>query len=161
MGRIALFALVLAACQDAGPSLSQTQQLAVVLSPASKDFGSLQVGQMSPYAPLTVNPAIGEQDDYITNIYSTCPDFMIDAPGLPAHVYRICTTSCDPQICVAPQLCQSSEYQGYTFSAAFRPTIAGSVSCVVNIELNNSTLRTVTLSGTTQICGSQDVVQIR
>lgn len=148
MGRIALFALVLAACQDAGPSLSQTQQLAVVLSPASKDFGSLQVGQMSPYAPLTVNPAIGEQDDYITNIYSTCPDFMIDAPGLPAHVYRICTTSCDPQICVAPQLCQSSEYQGYTFSAAFRPTIAGSVSCVVNIELNNSTLRTVTLSGT-------------
>ena len=148
MGRIALLTLVLAACQVDSPTLSQTEQLTVVLSPPSADYGSLQVGQTSGYAAFEINPGIGAQSDTISSITASCPDFLISAPGLPAPVYRTCTyvDPCDPFICAQP-ICETAEYVNYTWSAAFHPTIAGSVSCVVNILVNGATLRTVTLTG--------------
>ncbi len=152
MGRIALFAFVLAGCQVDSPTLSQTVQQTVVLLPSSSDFGSLQVGQMSGSAYLDINPSAGNQYDTITSITASCPDFVISAPGLPTDVYRVCEyTTCDPkygpcELAQAP-VCTTTEYVNYRWSAVFRPTVAGATSCVVNILLNGSTLRTVTLSG--------------
>lgn len=151
--RLVAVAFVLAACQDAAPNLSQTQQLAVVLSPSSYDFGSLQVGQTSLPASLDINPGAGDNYDTVSAITANCPDFIIDAPYLPADVYRTCDTYCDPQktICQAQltSFCSSSEYQTYSWSAQFKPTVAGTVSCPVYISLNGgATIRTVTLSGT-------------
>jgi len=143
-----IIVLALGACQASEPNLSQTEQFAVVVTPLTKDFGSLQVGMTSAYTTFNVNPATGNQDDNVTAVTANCPDFIVNAPGLPAHVYRVCEY-CDPLTCAAPAPCYTLEYQTYQFTAAFKPTIAGAVSCVVNIALNGgTTMKTVTLTGT-------------
>ena len=133
-------------CQQ--PDLSTTQQESVILSPLSHDFGSLEVGATSAPFALSVNPAAGANDDFVTAISASCPDFRIDAPGLPAEVYRTCDTTTCAVPCYAALVCTTIEYVNYTFNAAFSPTVAGSVSCVVTVELNGATTHTLTLSGT-------------
>lgn len=144
---------VVAACQG-GPSLSTTQQETVVVSPTSSDFGTVEVGQASAVRTFTVRPAIGNQYDVVTAITESCPDFTVDAPGLPAEVYRECSTSGEPipvkgDTSSAAAICEILiDYQEYSFSTRFTPTVAGAVSCVVTITTNNTTNRTITLSGT-------------
>jgi hypothetical protein len=141
--------LGLAGCQDAGPALSSTAQELVVLSPASYDFGTLTVGQTSPAFTELINPAAGNQYDTVTAITESCPDFTINAPGLPADVYRDCEVVCLVATCPTPLVCTTIDSQSYAFTATFRPSFAGTQSCVVTINLNNGALfRTITLSGT-------------
>jgi uncharacterized protein (TIGR03382 family) len=140
----------LAACQDTGPSESVTEQLAVVLSPSSVSFGTYAVGASSPFSPIDVNPALGDNYDTINSITASCPDFTISAPGLPADVYRTCIYDpCRTTVCTAyVYQCTTDQYVTYQFQAKFTPTVAGTVSCVVSIVLADGTVHKVTLSGT-------------
>ncbi len=139
---------VLAVGCQAGDGLSTTTQDSVVLSPGSHDFGSLQVGTSATFA-LSINPAANANDDVVTAITASCPDFSVDAPGLPAEVYRTCDTITCAVPCSAAFLgCTTVAYVNYTFNATYQPVVAGVTSCVVDITLNGATHRTLTLSGT-------------
>ena len=149
MRYLALWLGVLAVGCQASEGLSTVSQEAVVLSPGSHDFGTVQVGDATLPFTLNVNPAFGANDDSVTQFTASCPDFAIDAPGLPAQVYRVCDTApCFTGSCVPQLACTTIDYQNYSFTALFRPTVAGAVSCVVTIQLNGATNRTVTLTGT-------------
>lgn len=145
-----LFLVSLAACQDGSPHLSTTEQLAVIVNPATYTFPMTEVGKTSAATTISVNPSFGNQYDTITQITEACPDFSVNAPGLPADVYRVCeyTNPCYPQICAQAAPCTTTDYQTYQFSAQFRPTVAGSVSCVVTVHLSDGTTKTTSLSGT-------------
>lgn len=139
---------LLAACQGT-PEYGSTTQAIVNIQPTTTDFGSLQVGVASTPHAININPStIGNQDDTISAITASCPDFSIDAEGLPAEVYRICNTTCVGDICNQnPTLtCTDPEVQSYTFYATFKPTVAGTVSCTVQITVDG-TQRTATLTG--------------
>ena len=152
MRRIALLlgAAVVAACQGSDPNLSSTEQLSVTTTPALMyTFASTEVGTTSASTSIIVKPggtASVESYDDVTAVTANCPDFVVTATGLPAPVYR--TVICDPcPLCALPN-CYTDQYVTYAFTAAFRPTIAGNVSCVVTITTNSTTNRTVTLYGT-------------
>lgn len=148
---VAVLAVVLSACQLQEPQLSSTSQDLVTMPTTSHDFGSLQVGQTSAPFTFTINPAAGNNDDIVSSITESCPDFAVNAPGLPAEVYRVCeTTQCpaaNPQLC--PVICTTTDLQTYQFSTTFTPTVGTTVSCTVTISLNNGTsTKLVTLTGT-------------
>ncbi len=148
--------LVISGCQVPEPILSSTEQLAVLTTPATSfTFASTEVGVTSAPTSILVRPAGNpslESYDEVTAVTASCPDFVVTASGLPAAVYR--TVICDTcgggtcQVAAAAPICYTDEYVTYSFDAAFRPTIAGSTSCVVTITTNGSTTRTVTLFGT-------------
>jgi hypothetical protein len=156
------FAVVvgLIACKQP-PLLSTTEQEAVIVLPSSYDFGSLQVGQMSGAFVDTIRPAFGANYDIVQSI-TGCSDFPVDAPNLPAEVYRFCDDTCDPKAdsfdpAECPVIvenanenaaCIPSEYLTYSFNTFFRPTVAGPLSCGVTIALGDGTLHTLSLSGT-------------
>ena len=148
-----LGALAIAACQGSEPNLSSTEQLAVTTTPATMfTFASTEVGSTSAATSIVVKPAglqSTESYDDVTAVTASCPDFVITAGGLPAPVYRtvICDT-CPTCVPLAAPVCYTDQYVTYAFSAEFRPTIAGSVSCVVTITTNGTTNRSVTLYGT-------------
>lgn len=135
----------LAACQ-ASPTLSTTSQELVVISPASFDFGTVEVGSTSAPRNFNVNPAAGNQSDLITAITESCPDFFVTANGLPAEVYRVCEFG-QPQF-AAP--CTTTDFQAYSFTAQFQPNVGGATSCVVTIQLDSGS-RTISLTGTGSI----------
>jgi uncharacterized protein (TIGR03382 family) len=146
---VVVLLVVLAACQQ--PQLSSTSQEAVTMPATSHDFGSLQVGQTSGAYTFTINPAAGNNDDIISSITENCPDFSVNAPGLPFEVYRVCDVcTCpanSPQSC--PAVCCTTEAQSYQFDTYFSPTVGGTVSCTVTISLNNgASTKLVTLTGT-------------
>jgi MYXO-CTERM domain-containing protein len=140
-------------CQTA-PEVSTTEQAVIVMQPTSHDFGTQQIGTTSGAFAVTVSPAAGNQNDTITAVSASCPDFVITAPGLPAVVHRVCEVirCAAGVVCpIANVICQTTDLQTYSFDTAFRPTVAGTVSCVVNVttaNANNS--RTITLRGTGQ-----------
>src|SRR5689334_20604484 len=136
---LAVLVVVLAACQQPQPALSSTDQATTTMPVTSHDFGSLQVGQTSAPFTFTINPAAGNNYDTVTSITESCPDFSVNAPGLPATVYRdceVCTCPANsPQIC--PAICCTLDSQSYSFTATFSPTVGTTVSCTVTISLNN------------------------
>ena len=154
----ALTVLALVGCQ-APRALSTTEQEAVTVYSPATDFGSLQVGQTSAPLVTTVRPAPGANYD-VVNAVSGCNDFLVNAPGLPAAVYRTCEIvgpcltgtgnreeECpivDPGDNVA---CPTGDYLEYSFSTSFRPSVAGPQSCPITIYLADGTQRTVSLSG--------------
>jgi uncharacterized protein (TIGR03382 family) len=143
--------VVLAACQQKDPQLSSTGQELTTMAVTSHDFGSLQVGQMSGAYTFTISPAAGNNYDTVTSITESCPDFSVNAPGLPAEVYRDCETctcpASNPYLC--PAVCCTLDMQSYSFQTYFSPTVSATVSCTVTISLNNgATTRLVTLTGT-------------
>lgn len=157
MGRIALLlgAVAFAACQGAEPTLSSTEQLAVLTTPAtSHTFPTTEVGSTSAATAISVRPAGSPSTasyDEVTSVTASCPDFIVSAGGLPAAVYRtVICDSCSGTICqpLAAPICYTDEYVTYSFSASFRPNVAASVSCVVTITTNGTTQRTLTLFGT-------------
>ena len=148
-----ILAVLGAACHGA-PSLSETGQQLVSVQPTTSDFGPLEVGMTSAARGFSVNPlGVNYSYDTVTSITHGCPDFIVDAPGLPADVYRVCEgtqiqgakgeSSPSAQPCTGPV-----DYQNYPFSAQFKPNVGGATSCVVTITLNSSTTKTVTLYGT-------------
>lgn len=151
---VVVFLVILAACQQGEPRLSSTAQETVVMATTSHDFGTLQVGQTSGAFTFTISPAAGNNDDFVTAISESCPDFSVNAPGLPAEVYRVCDTCTCPAgsgiICpVAPVVCCTTDMMSYSFDTTFTPTVAGTVSCTVTITLNNgASTKLVTLTGT-------------
>jgi MYXO-CTERM domain-containing protein len=115
------------------------------------DFGSLQVGQTSAAYTFTINPAAGNNSDVVNSITENCPDFSVNAPGLPFTVYRTCETCTCPAnggyIC--PTICCTTDFESYSFDTYFSPTVGGTVSCTVTITLDNgATTKLVTLNGT-------------
>jgi hypothetical protein len=145
--------LAVAACQAAEPHLGTTEEHLVVASPATFEFGFVEVGATSAAHSTTVAPASQANDDMVLAVTASCPDFSIEALGLPANVYRTCDGGC--QTCVKPRLvaCVTLDYVTYHFNATFHPTVAGAQSCVVSVMTmptigGATTTRTVTLSGT-------------
>jgi hypothetical protein len=136
---------VAAGCADP-PDLSTTEQELVTVNPASWDFGTVDFGVEAGPRSVTVAPGVGANYDVVVGIYESCPDFRYDLLGqvLPYEVYRECEYEGPPQ--VAP--CQTIAYQSLTFDTYFAPTIPGLQSCVVAIDLEFGTDRTVSLSGT-------------
>ena len=150
-----------ASCQQATLDLSSTTA-ALVSAPASSDFGSVQIGQTAAPVTLTITPASvsAPSSDTVDAITESCPDFALDAPGLPAPVYRTCGSICPAGqlICQQPLICYpGGDYQDYSFTATFTPIVAGTVSCVVTVSLDGGTTTTsITLTGT----GTAPPVQI-
>lgn len=150
--RYLLICGLLAACQGS-PEYGTTEQALVNISPANSDFGSSQVGVATAAKAISINPsAVGSTDSTVSSITAACPDFSIEADGLPAEVYKICNSTCVGPICQQnPTLnCTDFDYQSYTFYATFKPTVAGQVSCTVNIVIDGVN-RTTTLTGTGQL----------
>ncbi|MGN6103998.1 MAG: choice-of-anchor D domain-containing protein [Kofleriaceae bacterium] len=157
LGCLAL--LVVVGCQASQPDLSSTEQLIVSVSPTSRDFGTITVGQASAPATITINPGLNNSYDVVSSITESCPNFSVDAPYLPAEVYRECiggggevplATGSNTNL-VQPPICTETIYVNYQFTATFHPTVAGPQSCVVTISLNSGTSsKIVTLSGTGQ-----------
>jgi MYXO-CTERM domain-containing protein len=148
--RIAWLTVAVLGCQ-AAPDESTTEQAVIVMQPSSRDFGTQQIGTTSGGFEVTVSPGAGNQDDTITAVTANCPDFVVSAQGLPAQVFRVCEViTCTNRICpIAEAICQTTDLQTYAFDTAFRPTVAGTVSCVVNVTTANAAnSRTVTLTGT-------------
>ena len=146
MGRsLFVLAVVLVGCQDPLPHLSETAQHTIVL-PGNTDFGSVQVG-MSSAQTLVIGPASGEQDDTITAITSSCPDFTITAPGLPADVFTRCTGSVGGDGYGGDGYgCTGFDTQTYSFTATFQPTIAQHTSCPIYITID-AVQTTIVLTG--------------
>lgn len=150
VGLVAL--LGAASCQESALDLSSTTQ-DLVKAPASSDLGSVQIGQTSAPVTLTISPASvsAPSSDTVAAITESCPDFAIDAPGLPAAVYRTCGTACPAGqlTCQQPLICApGGDYQDYSFTATFSPIVAGMVSCVVTVALDGgSTTKSITLTG--------------
>lgn len=147
---ITVLAVLLVGCQ-APAGESAIAQESVVVSPATFDFGTVQIGSTSAVHTVTVSPSLGNQSDVVTAVTASCPDFMINAPGLPADVYRVCEVVTCATPC--PLVCMTTELQTYSFETSFRPKVAGTVSCVVTVtEFDNfssgTTTKTITLTGT-------------
>jgi len=148
----------LGGCRGDELTFGSTEQLAVSVLPATYNFGTHTVGAMSQLYTVSVTPFGQQSYDQVTAVYESCPDFAFDAPGLPAEVYRECeiiacanAEEC-PLAAPAPALlppCQITAYQAYEFSTWFTPSVPGTQSCVVTIQLNGgASTKTVTLSGT-------------
>lgn len=151
--QIAFVVVALVGCQ-ALPNESSTDQ-ATLMAPLNYDFGTLVTGTTSALYRVVISPATGNQSDTITAVTASCPDFVINANGLPAEVYRICevVTCLDGVVeCqIQNALCQTTELRTYAFDTYFRPTVAGPASCVVTVTTSDpASTRTLTLSGTGQ-----------
>lgn len=145
---VALLGFAVVACTQSEPEphYSSTDQLSILVSPAASDFGSVQKGTTS--APVTLQVyASGLSNDTITSITESCPDFAIDTPGFaPGQpVYRICID--DGGI---PRLlpCVEYETQNYVFSATFAPSITGTQSCQIDVQMASAGLKQFSLTGT-------------
>ena len=149
---LAVLLVILAACQQQDPQLSSTGESLVIQSATTHDFGSLQVGSTSAPFTVTLSPSGTSSSDTINSIVAPCPDFSVNAPNLPASVYRTCEPCCPAgqQICPqAPLLCCIGDQQSYSFTTSFSPNVAGATSCVVTITLNGgASTKTLTLYGT-------------
>jgi MYXO-CTERM domain-containing protein len=144
-------------CQAPIPESSTAQEV-VTLSPTSHDFGAVQIGASSAVFTVSVDPARNTSDD-VTAVTASCADFAITALGLPSTVSSTCTscvagapgTPDEGAIICAQQVICSGGYDvvNYTFDTQFTPTVAGTVSCVVTVQLNGGTsTKTLTLTGT-------------
>jgi MYXO-CTERM domain-containing protein len=151
--QLALWGTLWMGCSAPRPESVVTQDVIVVAAQV-QDFGPVQVGDPSSPGVITVDPDVGSQTDSIIAVSASCPDFTLDTPGLPADVHRTCMiVSCDggDVMCEPGQgdFCQTIESQSYSFSATFRPTVAGPVSCVVTVQTaDDANTRSITLTGT-------------
>lgn len=128
-----LFAFV--ACVSALDLSSDSQAATVPLQDFS--FGDQQVHTSSAAHTFTISPASGVQNDTVTAITESCPDFSISAPGLPATVKNVCTGG---------SACTGYAATTYAFTATFAPQVTGTVSCVVSVTISGTT-STFTLTG--------------
>lgn len=127
----------IAACL--GPSLSSTQQAAVVSQQGSSvDLGNINVDEVGT-ASITISPASGSQSssDTITMItIGTCPGWSLTLPPLPAVVSRTCTGSGSG----FPSALDESNGDAvlctdvvYSFDVSYKPSGDGPSSCTITI----------------------------
>jgi hypothetical protein len=134
-------ACALAACAPDELELSSTAQKTVVVSPPSGSFGSVTIGTTSTPITFVVSPSgTGESDDTVIGVTLACPGFRVEAPGLPAQVFRHCGVEQEP----APGMeafqsatCNPQSIRTYQFTATFSPTAAGLQTCNGQIRLAN------------------------
>jgi len=127
--------VAVAACVSSLDLGSTEQEAIVPLQDYS--FGDVQVQVTSSPHTFTISPASGAQSNQITSITESCPDFVVTATNLPATVSNVCSGGGSNCTYVATT---------YSFSAVFRPTVVGSVSCVVTVGVD-SVPTTFTLNG--------------
>lgn len=144
----------LVSCAPPGPRLSDTTSELVAISPGNGgNFGEIPVGTISSPMTILVYPAgVGQSYDIITKITEACPNFSVSAPGLPAEVSKVCVGDEQPRVVgggeqVAIPICGGYDVVDYAFTATFAPTIAGSQSCSINLELDSGP-KSVTIMGT-------------
>lgn len=151
--RFLLFAALAAvtACQIDEPATSSTEQdlTGVLFSPPSGgSLGSVQVGGQTASYEITINPSGTTGGSYTITSITGCSDFPVNAPGLPAVISKTCVntcfTNCVPQF---TSLCNEWEIEGYSFSTLFRPQVAGTSSCALQIQLTGLGQKTYTVSG--------------
>ena len=156
--RFVLFAALAAvsACQIVEPATSSTEQAltGVIFSPPSGgSLGSVQVGSQSAAYGISINPTGLTDVSYTIDSITGCSDFIVNAPGLPAPVYKTCVSynpcftgdfQCVPQ---SNLTCYEWEIQGYDFSAVFRPGAPGASSCALQVQVGGLGLRTYTING--------------
>lgn len=136
-------------CAPPGPRLDSTALEIVNISPGNAgNFGDVPVsGTSSPMAIRVYPSGVGQSYDIITKITEACPNFSISAPGLPAEVSKVCVGEELPRIePTAAPICGGYEIIDYTFTATFSPTVAGTQSCAINVELDSGP-KTVTVTG--------------
>ena len=144
-------AVLVVGCQTGDPSLSSTEQLAVIVSPASTTFPTTQVGQQSAPMYFLVSPSgSGASYNTITNVYSSCGDVRVNA-SLPGSASKTCLNECvagSGIICPAQIACQGGyEIEQYEFSATFNPSVAAPVSCTITV-VGSSNSVTINVNGT-------------
>jgi hypothetical protein len=144
------------ACQTVEPETSSTEQAltGVIFSPPSGgSLGSVQVGNQSAAFGISINPTGLVDVSYTIDSITGCSDFIVNAPGLPAPVYKTCIDTnpcfagnlqCIPQ---ANIVCYEWDIQGYDFSAVFRPGAQGPSSCALQIQVGGLGLKTYTING--------------
>ncbi len=128
-----LFAIV--ACVGSFDLGSAEQETIVPLQ--DTDFGSVQVHVTSAPQTFTIRPASGSQNNQVTSITESCPDFAVTAANLPATVSNVCSggSNCPTYIATT-----------YSFTATFTPAVAAQTSCVVTVVID-TTPTTFTLTG--------------
>jgi hypothetical protein len=149
---VLLVGLVGCAAQDA-PVSESTQALLGepnILLSGNGDFGSVQVGQQSSFRGITASPS-GNAAFYanITNI-TGCAGFVLE--WSPGYVAQDCETQCpyaNLYECPAQALpsCIPINQEYYEFSVAFRPTLAQTYSCTIQLATDLGP-KTFTVTGT-------------
>ncbi|HEU0032158.1 MAG TPA: choice-of-anchor D domain-containing protein [Kofleriaceae bacterium] len=142
---VVLAVAVIASCVALAPELSETTQQSVVVSPGSASFGNVIVGSSSSPMTFTISPAAGsgDSDDLVTSV-TGCAGFTINAPGLPAAVFRHCLSGSGGS--GSTGTCTSFDVKTYSFTATFNPIVTGSSTCNVAIGLGSGSA-SVLLSG--------------
>lgn len=150
---VACILIGVSSCAPPGPRLSDTASELVAISPGNGgNFGDVPVGTSSAQMAIRVYPSgAGQSYDIITKITEACPNFTVSAPGLPAEVSKTCVGEEQPRVAgggeqVAIPICGGYDIVEYVFTATFTPTIAGSQSCAINLELDSGP-KTVTVMG--------------
>ena len=144
----------IAACL--GPTLSSTEQEAVVVQQGSSVLiGDVMIG-MTGSASITISPAAGSSSssDTITSITrGSCPGFALQLLPLPASVIRTCGTGSGTGTATMPMTATAPETSDlqepctdtvYTFGVTYSPTAAGPASCTITIS--GSTFAPLTVS---------------
>lgn len=144
------------ACQIQEPATSSTEQAltGVIFSPPSGgSLGSVQVGSQSAAYPISINPTGLVDVSYTIDSITGCSDFIVNAPNLPAPVYKTCINynpcfagnfSCVPQ---SNLTCYEWEIVGYDFNVVFSPNVQGASSCALQVQIGGLGLRTYTVNG--------------
>ena len=134
---VVVFVAAIAACL--GPSLSSTEQAAIVVQNGSSvNLGNIAVGS-SGMAMITVTPASGSQSssDTIESITKgSCPGWTLSTPGIPPGVVvaRTCSGSGGSQLETATADAVTCSDQIYSFTVSYTPTAAGSSSCTITLS---------------------------
>ncbi|MEO7093267.1 MAG: choice-of-anchor D domain-containing protein, partial [Polyangiales bacterium] len=143
------------ACQIE-PNTSSTEQaiIGVIFSPPSGgNLGTVQVGSQSAPYGISINPSGLQDSSFTIDSITGCSDFLVNAPGLPATIYKTCISyspcfaadfSCVP---AANLTCYEWEIVGYDFSAVFKPNVQGPSSCALQVQIGGLGLRTYTVNG--------------
>jgi hypothetical protein len=123
----------IAACL--GPSLSTTEQQAIVVQNGSSvNLGNIMIGATGS-GSVTITPAAGSQSssDTIQMITKgSCPGWGLLVAGLPATVSRTCTGSGTEETAVEGATACTDMI--YSFDVSYTPTAAGSSSCTITIS---------------------------
>jgi len=137
------------ACARIAAHLSSESQNAVVVT-GDGNFGSVVINTDSASHKLVVAPAPGLQEDEIVSITTNCPDFHINAMGLPQTpndkgpvVFRHCSL-----FDYGTSSCVGTVDQTYGFDVVLHPTRLGQyTNCLVTVNLRAGTSRSVIVTG--------------
>jgi hypothetical protein len=157
VGHFLVGVAVVVACTKAALQLGSREQLTVAVD-GNGAFGEVEIDKSSPPRSFTVRVAGATtlEVDEIEAIESTCPDFLVMAPGLPLGdptkdrgpiVSRLCSKGEYGQFGFA---CTEFEEVTYKFDVVYHPTSLGASSpiCKVVVRLKGGSSTSIPVSGT-------------